>query len=214
MLVKSLFAVPLAASADCCQAGAALRRRRRRASPRRRKSLRTRRTTCSSTFRAAARSRSCSGPTSRRTMSSASRRWCAGLLQRADLPPRDPRLHGAGRRSQGNGRRRVRICPTSRPSSPSVPFLRGTVGAARANSPGQRQQPVLHHVRAAPGTRRQLHRRRPSRCRAWTRSTRSRRASRRQSPTKIVRAYSAAAKRRVDARRPTSISTFRRTGSR
>ena len=29
-----------------------------------------------------------------------------------------------------------------------VPFLRGTVGAARAEVRRQRQQPVLHHVRA------------------------------------------------------------------
>ena len=30
----------------------------------------------------------------------------------------------------------------------AVPFLRGTVGAARADVTGQREQPVLHHVRA------------------------------------------------------------------
>ena len=29
-----------------------------------------------------------------------------------------------------------------------MPFLRGTVAAARAGRQGQRQQPVLHHVRA------------------------------------------------------------------
>ena len=34
-----------------------------------------------------------------------------------------------------------------------VPFLRGTVGAARANSPDIGEQPVLHHVRAASGAR-------------------------------------------------------------
>ena len=31
----------------------------------------------------------------------------------------------------------------------TLPFLRGTVGAARADEPDTRQQPVLHHVRAA-----------------------------------------------------------------
>ena len=36
----------------------------------------------------------------------------------------------------------------------AVPFLRGTFGAARANSPDTRQQPVLHHVRAASRARR------------------------------------------------------------
>ena len=41
-----------------------------------------------------------------------------GLLQRPQLPPRDPRLHGPGRRSQGHGRGRIRRFPTSRPSSP------------------------------------------------------------------------------------------------
>ena len=67
----------------------------------------------------------------------------------------------------------------------AVPFLRGTVGAARADSPDQRQQPVLHHVRAQAGPRRQLHGRSAGWLRAWTRSTRSRRASRRPSRRKL-----------------------------
>ena len=39
----------------------------------------------------------------------------------------------------------------------AVPFLRGTVGAARVRESGQRQQPVLHHVRAQSRARQSLH---------------------------------------------------------
>ena len=59
----------------------------------------------------------------------------------------DPRLHGAGRRSQGHRRRRVRSSrPQGRVHRRSVP-PRHVRRGARGHS-GQRQQPVLHHVRA------------------------------------------------------------------
>ena len=54
-----------------------------------------------------------------------------GLLQRAQLPPRDPRLHGPGRRSQGHAARADRTLPDLKAEFTAMPFLRGTVAAAR-----------------------------------------------------------------------------------
>ncbi len=77
----------------------------------------TRRTSWCSTCRTAGGSPSSFGPTSPPTMSSGSRRWPAGLLQRPHLPPGDRRLHGPGRRSEGRRHRRLRAARPRRPSS-------------------------------------------------------------------------------------------------
>ena len=49
------------------------------------------------------------------------------LLRRRHLPPRDPRLHGPGRRPDRHRHRAAPTCPTSRPSSRSEPHVRGVV---------------------------------------------------------------------------------------
>ena len=55
------------------------------------------------------------------------------LLRRPHLPPRDRRLHGAGRRPDKGDGSGIRLCPTSRPSSPACRLPRhGRGGAHRA----------------------------------------------------------------------------------
>ena len=123
----------------------------------------------------------------RPTRSSGSSSWSAALLRRADLPPRDPRLHGPGRRPQGHRRGRIRAArPQGRIHHHAVPprdSRRRPLGFARtaptANSSSCSSPTPLSRAstRCSAGC-----------CRAWMRSTRSRPASRRRSPTRIVHA--------------------------
>ena len=70
-----------------------------------------------------------------------------GLLQRPGLSPRDPRLHGPGRRSEGHRRGRLDASrPAGRVQRPAARARRRVDGARRERQ--QRQQPVLHHARA------------------------------------------------------------------
>ena len=56
----------------------------------------------------------------------------ARLLQRPEVPPRDPRLHGAGRRSEGHRRRRLRPArPQGRIHAGAVPSRKRRRGAVR-----------------------------------------------------------------------------------
>ena len=79
------------------------------------------------------------------------------LLQRPHLPPRDRRLHGADRRSQRRPAPAAPSFPTSRPNSTPCRTSAAPSSAARAEAIEQRQQPVLHHVRAALRARRQIY---------------------------------------------------------
>ena len=58
----------------------------------------------------------------------------AGLLQRPELPPRHPRLHGAGRRSRRAPGRAARRCPTSPPNSATCRTCAGSLSMARADT--------------------------------------------------------------------------------
>jgi hypothetical protein len=107
------------------------------------------------------------------TMSSASRRWSAAASTTASLPPRDPRLHGPGRRSQGHRRGRLEL-PDLKAEFNDLPHLRGVGvdGPRRGPDSANSQFFIMfapthldhEYTVIRPGDRR-----------AWTRSTRSRR---------------------------------------
>ena len=185
--MKSLFAVAVRGLADC--------RQRRR--PWRRCQASSRRPRVAANpadhlflnCRPAERSRSCCAPTSRphhveRIQTLVRQR----LLQRPQIPSRDPRLHGAGRRSQGNGRGRFRSArPQGRVHRRAVPArdsleLRGPTARTppTANS-SSCSRLIRNSTRITPSS--------DASSPAWTRSMRSRPASRRLEPTKIVHAY-------------------------
>ena len=108
------------------------------------------------------------------------------LLRRRDVPPRDPRLHGAGRRSDRHRHGRIEQArPQGRIQRRAARARRLLDGAHQR--PEQRQQPVLHLPR-----RRALPRQAstPSGARsraAWNMSTRCPRASRRASRARSSR---------------------------
>ena len=88
-----------------------------------------------------------------------------------------PGFMAQGGDPEGHRRRRIRPARhQGRIHRRPVPSRNGRRGAG--GIAGQRQQPVLHHVRAQFEPRQQLYRHRPGDLRAWTRSTRSRPASR------------------------------------
>ena len=89
------------------------------------------------------------------------------LLRRHDLPPRDPRLHGPGRRPDRHRLRRPGL-----PVPRRVLARRRHDGAGRPvdgqRRPGHERQPVLPHLRADAASRRSPHRLRPGDVGAWT----------------------------------------------
>ncbi|KAI6170554.1 Peptidyl-prolyl cis-trans isomerase [Aphelenchoides bicaudatus] len=57
------------------------------------------------------------------------------LLRRRRFPPRDPRFHGAGRRSDGHRHGRVARCTDLPQEFSSEPHVRGVCSMARAKNP-------------------------------------------------------------------------------
>ena len=81
-------------------------------------------------------------------MSRGSRRWSvSGFYNGLKFHRVIPGFMAQGGDPKGTGEGGSDL-PDLKAEFTTMPFLRGTVGAARAEQPGQRQQPILHHVRA------------------------------------------------------------------
>ena len=103
------------------------------------------------------------------------------LLRRCRVPPRDPRLHGPGRRSDRTGTSGSDL-PDLKAEFSSAPHVRGAVSMARAQNPDSANSQffIVQRRRAASSTANI-----PSGARSragWNMSTRCRSASRRASP--------------------------------
>ena len=109
------------------------------------------------------------------------------LLRRRGVPPRDPRLHGPGRRPDAAPAPAARDLPNLKAEFSSEPHVRGSRLDGAHVRPGQRQQPVLHRASTTPASSTAST---PSGARsraAWNMSTRSPSASRRASPARSSR---------------------------
>ena len=112
----------------------------------------------------------------------------SGFYDGVAVPPRDPRLHGPGRRPDRHRHQRLgpaqpqgRILAASRTSA-------APCSMARTHDPEQRQQPVLHLLRRRRLPRQPIYRLGRGRERHGACRRASRWASRRASPGKIVKA--------------------------
>ena len=92
-----------------------------------------------------------------------------GFYDDVAVPPRDPRLHGAGRRPDRHAARAAPATSTRASSIRSVKHDKGGLLSMANAGPEHRRQPVLPHVRRDALARRQAHDLRRGRRRAWTR---------------------------------------------